>query len=302
MHITFVGTPNFSKTVLQILVKKGITPNAIVTNPDKPQGRGKKKKATPVKVYAQKKSIPVFEKLEEITNRTNLVIVAGYGKIIPDKLLKKPRYGFLNVHPSLLPRYRGPAPIQAAILSNDKKTGVSIMVMDEKMDHGPLIEQKEIIINKKNYLQLEKETATAGGVLMAKIIPDWIAGKLSATSQNHQEATYTKIIKKENGRVNWNRDAVYIEKMTRAYYPWPGCYTILKSKILKILEADIQKQVDNDLTKKPGEIFLTSNKEIAVQTGKNVLIIKRLQLQGKNPMQAKDFLLGHTNLIGVVLD
>ncbi len=298
MKITFIGTPRFGKYVFKSLIDKGVDLDFVVTKKRKPKGRGLKPKPSPVERAAQDAGIPVSYDLEKTVKKTDLAILAGYGKIIKDKTLKIPPHGFLNVHPSLLPKYRGPSPIQGAILSDDIFTGVSIMEMDSKMDHGPILLQEKTKIDYKNYLQLEKELAIKGGSLIAENYKDWVNKRLKAKPQNHSEATYTKLIKKSDGKINWNDSAEKIEKMTRAYHPWPGCYCFLDNRRIKIISGEVIKDKKDS---KPGQIFETKDKKMAVSTGKRALLVKKLQIQGKKEVESDQFLIGNKEVIGSCL-
>ena len=209
-------------------------------------------------------------KLKIENYRPDLIIVAAYGQILPKEILDIPKYGCLNVHPSLLPKYRGPSPIQAAILNGDNEAGVTIINMTEKVDAGPIISNSKFKIqnSKLTYKELHDELAKLGAKLLLKTIPEWIAGKIKPKTQDETKATYTKIIKKEDGRIDWKKPAEYIERQVRALNPWPGTYTFYKSKILKILKTEII----NDK-----------------------LIIKEVHLAGKKPMSFEDFFRGHND-------
>ncbi len=225
-----------------------------------------------------------FKKIEKL--KPDLVIVASYGKIIPKKILEIPKYDCLNIHPSLLPKYRGPSPIQTTILNGDKKTGVTIILMDEKIDHGPILAQQEweipnpksqipnksqIPINKITYDELNKKLAEFGVKLLIEIIPRWINNEIKPKPQDELKATYTKILKREDGKIDWSKPSQEIERQIRAFNPWPGAFTFIKHKgkalRIKILEADISKE--------------------------NKLIIKKLQPEGKKPMTFEEFQRGY---------
>ena len=282
MKFVFFGTPEFATIILEKLIKSGLKPLAMFRDP--------------------KESVSVLiEKLKYL--KPDLAIIAAYGKILPKEILEIPRHGFINVHPSLLPKYRGASPIQYAILKGDKKTGVTIMKIDEKMDHGPILEKSEIQISKsETYETLSKKLAKLGAKLLIKIIPDYVLGKIKPLEQEHKKATYTKIIKKEDGKINWSKSAEEIERMTRAYYPWPSAYTKLKIKsekfkIVKIIEVEICKENNHTI----GEVFLTENNRLAIKCGIGSLIIKKLQLEGGKILTAKEFLNGHKDFVSSIL-
>ena len=223
---------------------------------------------------------PVSTQYEDIKKiRPDLVIVANFGKILPKDILAVPRYGCLNIHPSLLPKYRGSTPLQSAILNGDKETGVTIILMDEKIDHGPIISDAKLKIpalpagrqnSKLTYQHLHDELADLSAELLVKTIPKWMRGEIKLKIQDESKATYTKIFTREDGKINWKKPIDYIERQVRALNPEPGTYTLYKGKALKILETDIQN---------------------------NKLIIKRVQLAGKKPMSFEDFLRGHQDYV-----
>ena len=302
MHITYLGTPNFSKRVLHELLKE-IDVNAIVTGKDKPRGRGQKKKPTAVKSLAKEKNIVVYHGLDKVIEKTDLVLVAAYGQIISEENLKKPKYGFLNVHPSLLPKYRGPTPLQAAILNGDDKTGVTIIQMDEKIDHGPILAQQQVDLSGSEYYRdLEKELSTLGGRLLSSVVSEWVDGNIKPKPQNHSKATHTTLLNKDDGRIDWKESATLIERKVRAYNPWPGSYSCLNGKNLKIFKAEVQKQTEDGPFGAPGKIYLGTNEKIAVQTGEGFLLVEELQLEGSKRTTSKEFLQGNMDIIGEILD
>lgn len=310
MKIIFFGTPNFGAIVLEKLLKNKIEPVLVVTKPDKPVGRKKIITPPPVKILAKKYGLPFLQpdkientqkELEKIN--PDLILVAAYGKIIPKKILDIPKYGCLNVHPSLLPKHRGASPLQFTVLNGDKETGVTLILMTEKMDEGPILDQLKIKIeNQKIFPQdLEKKLAELGGDLLVKIIPKWIKNEIKPKKQNEKEATYTKIIKKEDGKVDWSKSAENLEKQIRAFHPWPGSFCKADDKIMKILKASALKQTKESPKGPIGKTYLATNEQIAVQCGKDYLIIEELQFEGKKKMTAKDFLKGNINFIGQIL-
>lgn len=243
--IIFFGTPIFAVPVLKALLTN-FQVQAVVTAPDKPVGRKQILTPSPVAEYATKKNIPVLkpEKLDEnfIKNHislldSNLFIITAYGKIIPQAILDIPKFGALNIHPSLLPKYRGPSPIQSAILNGDKVSGITIMLADKKMDHGPVVATKKIgLSDQDTFESLSKKLFEEGANLLIKIIPDFIAGKIKPIPQNDTKATYTKIITKSDGYFNLENppSTKTLERMIRAYYPWPIAWTRWKGKVIKL--------------------------------------------------------------------
>lgn len=278
MRYVFFGTPEFATIILEKLMKFGYKPQAVFREP--------------------KESISIL--IEKLNNlKPDLAIIAAYGKILPKEILDIPHHGFINVHPSLLPKYRGASPIQAAIFNGDKETGVTIMKIDEEMDHGPVLAISKLPITnpKINYPKLSQELAKLGADLLIKTIPDYISGKLKLVEQDHSKATYTKLIKKEDGKIDWAKSAQDLERMTRAFYPWPSAWTLWNKKLLKIIEAEISEENSH----KTGDVFL-KNIGLAVKCGENILIIKKLQLEGGKVLMAREFLNGHKNFIGSVLE
>jgi len=310
LKIIFIGTPEFGAIILEKLAKSSYRPFLVITAPNKPIGRHQALTPPPVKTIAQNYKIEILqpEKIEncipEIKKlNPELILAASYGKIIPGSILKIPKHGCLNVHPSLLPKYRGASPIQTAILKGEKETGVSIILMDEKMDRGPILAKRELKIpNRKiTYRQLHDELAGIGADLLIETIPGWVEGKIKAVLQNEPEATYTKILKKEDGKIDWSKPAEEIERQIRAFSVWPGTYTKIpnsKSKILKILETEVLNAENN---KRIGELFLANDGNLGVRTGQNCLILQKLQLEGRKPASGKDFLRGHKEIIGEIL-
>ena len=203
----------------------------------------------------------------------DLIVVASYGKILPKEMLKIPKYGALNAHPSLLPKYRGPAPVPTTILNGEKETGVTIILMDEQVDHGPILASKKFEIGDKKITtpELLKILWELGGDLLVETIPKWIRGEITPQEQDHSKATYTKKLTREDGRIDWDRPVEYIERQIRAFFPWPGVFTFWKGKRLKVLKSYINDQ------------------------GK--FVIDELQLEGKKPTTYREFLLGHKDFI-----
>jgi len=258
INFIFWGTDEFSVTVLEELKKAGFIPALVVTAPDKRQGRGMKLTPPPAKVWAEKNSIKFLQpqKLDSDfsfqlsafnSGRTGfqLFVVASYGKILPKEILDIPKHGTLNIHPSLLPLFRGPSPIQSQILKNTRMVGVTIMLMDEKIDHGPIVAQGAVPMSDPlpSTPELETVLARAGGKLLAKTIPGWIAGNIDKQEQNHKASTYTKQIKKEDGLVDIEKeDPEMLYRKFRAYDPWPGIYFFQNGKRIKITNAKFENR------------------------------------------------------------
>ncbi len=310
MKYIFFGTPEFAAIVLEKLINTGYIPETVICNPDEPVGRKQILTSPPVKrlIVNGKWPIEIFQPATKaellaishklLAIKPDLAIIAAYGKIIPKTILDIPKYGTINTHASLLPAYRGASPIQHVILNGDKETGVTIMKIDEEMDHGPIISNVKIqISNDDTFESLSQKLAISGAKLLIKIIPDYIYGKIKPIEQDHSKATYTKIIKKEDGKIDWSKSAGEIERMMRAFYPWPTTWAIWNNKILKIIEADIAGGNNHEI----GKIFLINKKELAVKCGDGNLIIKKLQLEGGKILSAKEFLNGHKDFTGSIL-
>ena len=324
LKIIFFGTPEFGAVILEKLAESSFKPSLVITEPDKPKGRKQVLTPPPVKVIAQKYKIPVLQppKIADIGYRIadikpDLMVVAAFGQILPKKVLEIPKYGCLNVHPSLLPHYRGPSPIQYVILNGDKETGVTIMLMDGKMDHGPILKQMKIKLNgNENFPELHNRLADLGTVLLLNTIPFWIKGLIQTRAQDEYEATYSKIITREDGRINWQKPAEVIEREIRAFYSWPGTYTFWKKEgkwekrgknvRLKIIKAKVIKLTGGGMYP-VGKVINTPDNKFYVQCGRilagqqNFLLIEELQPEGEKPMASEDFLRGHPNFIGVIL-
>ncbi len=315
LKIIFMGTPEFAVPILENLANSEYKPVAVFCAPDKPVGRKQILTPPPVKVLAQKYNIFVWqsanshELVQTIKSLPcDLIITAAYGLILPKEVLDAPQYGCLNIHPSLLPKYRGPSPIQSVILNGDTETGVTIFKMDEQIDHGPILITNHLSLTTKRFttLELSQKLSELGAELLLKTLPDWIANKIEPKPQNDQQATFTKIIKKEDGKIDWQKSTAEIERQIRAFTPWPGSYTTIPnyspSKVegskLKIIKADF---LEKNSGKKIGEVFLTDNGKLAIQCNQGYLIIENLQLEGSKPLSASDFLLGHKDIIGKIL-
>ena len=305
LKIIFLGTPDFAIPILQALVNNKLKPVLVITQPDEPQGRKKQLTPPPVKVFAQENDLEVAQpktkkELAEILkqHQPDICVLVAYGEIISQESLDIPKRGFINVHPSLLPKYRGSSPIQTAILNQDDVTGVTIMKMDAKMDHGPILAQQqiEISLNDNNQI-LHEKLADAGSKLLLDTLPKYIAGEIKPQAQNADQATFTNIIKRSDGQIDWQKSAKQIQAQFRAFYPWPGIFTTFNNKRLKITKMSLLKgDFDGNLT--PGEVFLTKNKTLAVQCGQGAIVLESLQLEGKKEVSAKDFLQGYKDIIG----
>lgn len=305
----FFGTPDFAVPILKELTTfLYLDLLLVITQPDKPIGRNLKLTPPPVKVFAENKGIPIFQpekiKTAEFAKKLkqlapDVIILVAYGKIIPVNLLEIPKFGWLNIHASLLPKFRGASPIQAAILEGKQKTGITLMKIDEGLDTGPIIAQKSLKIDQNdNFEALHDKLAKLGADLVKEALLDYLKGKIIPQPQAEETATLTKIIKKEDGKIDWSNKANYIEKQIRAYTPWPGAYCFWNNKRLKIIEASVST-VTTPLSK--GEIKGIDNK-ILVGTVKENLELKKIQLEGKIPLSISEFLKGYPDFDKVKLE
>lgn len=250
LKFVFFGTPDFAVYVLEELAEAGHLPSLVVTAPDMKIGRGNKYDSPPVKKWADSHNIATLqpEKIDELfldnfnKDKYDVFILAAYGRMLPKKLLDIPKCGILNVHPSMLPRLRGPSPVRSAILTNERNTGTTIIILDEKMDHGPIVAQENIEIEEKDWPpllpELEEMLFRKGGKILVKILEDYLAGKIIPKIQDEAKATYSKKIKKEDGLVDLEKDSPKeIYNKYCAFYGWPGIYFIAKNKRIKITDA-----------------------------------------------------------------
>lgn len=306
LKMIFIGTPRFGAIVLDKISNSGLKPFFVITYPDKPAGRGLKRKSSPVKRKALELKIPILEvtEMREMKEKIknyfpDIILVSAFGKIIPKEILDIPEFGVLNLHPSLLPKYRGPSPIQQAILDGKKETGVTVIKMTEKLDAGPIIAQEKMVIKKNiKYRELEKELAILGAEMLVKVIPDWMEGKIIPKDQNEKMASYTRVIKKEDGKIDWSEEAELIERKVRAFEEWPKAYTFLEKKRYIILEGRAQKEAPGGPNGEFGKIYLAPNNKLAVQCKNSYFIIEKIKPEGKREMKIEDFLKGHIDIIG----
>jgi methionyl-tRNA formyltransferase len=303
IRVLFFGTPLFASRVLEVIYKSGFNICGVITQTTKRAGRGNLSIPSQVKELADKYHLLVYQPVslnEMITIAKHLnpdiIIVAAYGKLLPPDVVNLPKFGSLNVHGSLLPKYRGASPIPATILNGDHETGTTVMKMTEKLDAGPIISQAKIKIEASDTTEsLYQKLAEVGAEEIVRVIPLYISGDIHLHEQNHNQATYCSIIKKGDGLINWHRSAIDIERTTRAFIPWPHAYTNWHGKILKILEAKVVKKI-----LEPGYV-IALDKTFYIGCGKDSLEIIKLQLEGKNEMTSKDFLNGYRDLDGTTL-
>jgi len=310
LRVLFMGTPEFAVPPLEKLVQERYPVVAVYTPPDKPGGRGRSLITSPVKVAAQGFGLPVVqpdslkerEAVAQLAGfQPDVIVVAAFGKILPQPVLDIPRYGCLNIHPSLLPRYRGASPVAAAILAGDEVTGVTIMLLDSGLDTGPILAQEKVSISPQDTTgTLSARLSLAAAQMLPDVLRRWTAGEITPRPQNEVEAAYSAAIKKEEGEIDWQLSADDIWRRVRAYRPWPGAYTSWGGKRLEIIEA-VALPAEGE--HKVGQVVALHRQGAAfgVSTGEGVLGVIKVQLQGKRAMSAADFLRGQRQLAGTVL-
>jgi len=307
IRLIFIGTAEFGIPSFTILMNDPQFEIILaITQPDKPAGRKQLLYPSPIKLTAQKYKIPlvqprkIMDLIEDIRRRRpDIVLVIAYSQLIPESILNLPRYGCLNLHASLLPKYRGAAPIQAAIFNRDEKTGLTVIKMDKNLDTGPILAQVTVPIDKHdNGETLYDKLAEVGSKLLPNTIKNYLSGEIMPVPQDKASASYAKRIVKSDGLVDWHKPAEAIEAFVRAMTPWPLAWTWWKGKQVKIIEVQ-PKPIEIDLYK-PGKTFIY-NRGLAIQCGKNALIIRRLQLEGKNILSSQEFLNGHKDFVGSIL-
>ena len=308
MKIIFMGTPDFSVGTLEALVEAGHEVVLAVTQPDKPKGRGGKMQFTPVKETAMKYDIPVFqpkkvrepECIEELRKyNADVMVVVAFGQILPKEILEMTPYGCINVHASLLPKYRGAAPIQWAVIDGEEVSGVTTMQMNEGLDTGDMIMKTEIILEKKETGgSLFDKLASAGAKLCVETLEALENKTASWEPQGETPTAYARMLDKEIGNIKWEKTAVQIERLIRGLNPWPSAYTDWNGKVMKIWEADV---VDKNTDAQPGTIVKVEKTGFYVQTGDGQVKVTALQIPGKKRMEADAFLRGYQIEEGTLL-
>jgi methionyl-tRNA formyltransferase len=308
-RVIFMGTPDFAVPSLQALLGSICQVVAVYTQPDKEAGRGRHISSTPVKELASTRGLEVVQpetlKDREVVEHLNqlkpdIIIVAAYGRIITSEILALPEFGCLNVHPSLLPRYRGSSPIASAILQGDEGTGVTIMMMDKGLDTGPILAQRTSpILTGDTTGSLTARLAETGAQLLLETIPLWLEGKIKPQPQDEKGASYTRVITKEDGKIDWALTALELWRRVRAYAPWPGCYAMWQKKRLRIIEA---VALPGGRYEETGKVIVlppgTGRAVVGVQTRDGILGLVRVQLEGKRAMSAEEFLRGQRGFEG----
>ena len=318
MRLVFMGTPDFVVPVLDALVQdSNIEITGVYTPPDRRQGRGRSSQMTPVKAYALEHELPVFQPAslrraevqhELVSLEPDVIVVAAYGKILPSAVLNIPPSGCLNLHPSLLPKYRGPSPVVTTILEGDETTGVTLMLLDEGMDTGPIIAQRKQDVS----LGDTAETLTAalfklGAFLLFEHLALWVAGELTCQPQDDSLASLTRKLERSDGEADWNLSSQQLSRRSRAFTPWPGLFTHWRGQVLKLLEvtdsANLPEFNTPEVDVAPGKVVRLdqASTPAGIGTAHGVLGLKRVQLEGRSPTAAAEFLKGYPQFIGVQL-
>ncbi|MFH1111706.1 MAG: methionyl-tRNA formyltransferase [Patescibacteria group bacterium] len=302
----FFGTSNFAGIILDQLLRTGLKPKLTITVQGKPAGRRQEIKKSPVFQLTDKLQLPTIEaaslKTPELVEKINELncpvgILAAMGKIVPITLINGFARGIVNIHPSLLPKFRGPSPIQYALLNNEQTTGVTLIKLDQELDHGQIIFQQAVTIHPNETLvDLESRLAQISADLLIKTMPDYLVGKTQLVEQNHQQATYSKMIIRDDGKIDWNISAQEIYNQWRAFTPWPGLWTLWQGQRLKLIDLRI-----SDIKVKPSFIELSNNR-VLVGTGTNSLELIKLQLAGRQEILATEFIKGRKNFINTKLN
>lgn len=311
MRIVFMGTPEFAAPVLRALVDAEHDVAAVYTRPDRRAGRGKRLAAPPVKKAALELGLSVRQpaslRRDEEAQREirelapDAIVVAAYGLFLPPDTLSAPRLGCVNIHPSLLPRYRGPSPVVTALLNGDESTGVTLMVPDEGMDTGPVLAVRETAIGADEDAQaLTARLFEMGAALLVETLPAWERGEVRPVAQVESLASVTSLVSREDGEIDWRLPASRIERMTRAYNPWPGAFTTWRGSTLKVVSARARQAEAGDADS-PGLVVALADGGIGVHTGGGVLELRRIQLAGRGESDARDFTRGYRDFVGSVL-
>lgn len=301
MKVLFMGTPDFAVRILEKIIESEHEVIGVVTQPDKAKGRGKEMSFPPVKELALQHNLELYQPIKvreaEFVQKVremapDIIVVAAFGQLIPKDILDIPPYGCVNVHASLLPKYRGASPIQSAIIDGESETGITIMYMDLKIDTGDMILQDKVTIEKNETAgSLFDKLAELGSRLMITAMKQMMEGTAARIPQDHEKATHVRVLSKELGNIDFSMAAVQIERLIRGLNPWPTAYSKLDGKTLKLWVAEVE---EGDSTAEPGTIIEIRKDGIVVVTGKDLLLIRELQLEGKKRMSANAFLRGYS--------
>ena len=306
MRVVYMGTPDFAVQPLKKICEAGHEVVGVYTQPDRQKGRGKKFLPSDVKVAAEELGLSVYqpEKLreesvvEELCNlNPDIIVVAAYGQILSEAVLNIPKYGCINIHASLLPKYRGASPIEASIINGDEKTGITIMYMAKGLDTGDIIDQADMEIGLHNTETLTEELSKIGADLVVKVMADIEAGTATRTAQNDEESCYCGKLDKSMGIVDWNKSAAEIERLVRGLYPWPCVSMTLDGKNLKLIASEVVEVQDD--TVPVGSVCEVTKKYFVIKCADKGLKIKKLQPEGKKPMDTVAFLNGYKVTVGM---
>ena len=311
MKVVFMGSPAFALPALQALMLNQYDISAVYTQPDKKTGRGQQVTACPVKQFASGAGIRVVQPLSFKDSgevellaglKPDIIVVAAYGQILPEPVLNIAQHKCINIHPSLLPRYRGPSPVAAAILNGDVQTGVTIMLIERKVDSGPIIAQITVPIEDEDTTgSLTGRLAQKGAEILIATLPAWVSGTIQPLVQDESRASYTRMEKKEDGELDWKWPALQLWRKVRAFSPWPGCYVKWMGTRIKIVEVVPLADTDKG---SPGRVIALPRGEVtrvAVRTGEGLLGLVKVQPEGKREMTAGDFAAGHRDFFDSVL-
>lgn len=307
LRIVFMGTPEFAVPVLKALVESGHDIVGVYTQPDRQSGRGKRVTPPPVKQAAIELGLLVFQpaslrrdkaaRQELASLSPELIVVAAYGLYVPVESFELPRLQTLNVHPSMLPRYRGASPVASAILNGDLATGVTIMQLGEGMDAGPIVAQQETAIGPEETTEeLTIRLFEMGAELLVKVLPQWEAGEIQPQPQDESRATETSRLSREDGEIDWNQSAGYIARQVRAYYPWPGTFTHWQGKMVKIIEASAVEAKGSGEAESGQVVSLPDG--VGVVASEGILEVSKLQMEGKRAASVREFVQGYQDFVG----
>ena len=307
MKIVFMGTPDFASGALEALIAAGHEITAVYTQPDKPKGRGKEVQMTPVKVVALEHGIPVYQprrirEAEEVEILrqipADIFVVAAFGQILSQEILDMPKFGCVNIHASLLPKYRGAAPIQWAVIDGEEKTGVTIQQMNAGIDTGDILYTKEYVLDpKETGASLFDKLMVIGAEAIVEALPLIEAGRITPIPQNEAEATHAAKLTKQLGEMDFSKSAAELERLVRGLNSWPSAYTFFRGKQLKIWETEVVPAAESKAAV-PGTVIAVDKQSFTVAAGKGGLQILELQIEGKKRMACKDFLLGYPISVG----
>ncbi|MGL5650809.1 MAG: methionyl-tRNA formyltransferase [Paraclostridium sp.] len=308
MKIVFMGTPEFAVPCLQKIIDEGHEVVAVVTQPDKPKGRGKKLAMPPVKELALEYDIPVYQPLKAREEsfvdtlkeiKPELIVVVAFGQILPKSILDIPKYGCVNVHASLLPRYRGAAPLNWVIINGEEKTGVTTMYMDEGLDTGDMILKSEILLDDEITAgELHDKMMIDGAEVLKETIDLIEKGEAPREKQSNEDTCYSPIMNKSLGNIDWNKSAIDIHNLVRGINPWPSAYTTYEGQTMKIWKT---KVIDKNSDKEPGTIISVDKEGINVSTSKGIVQIKEIQISGKKRMEVPEYIKGNNINTDIIL-